>query len=438
MIIVRFPPSPTGFLHIGNARVAIINWLFAKKTKGKILLRFDDTDTERVKEEYKTQMLEDLNWLGIEFDEFFTQSSRQEIYEDAFRKCIENGFIYPCYETEEELEIKRKIALANGKPPLYKQIQFSEEQKKNPPYYRFKLTGEKTEWNDEIQGHISYEVKDLSDPVILRANGNFMYTFCSVVDDFLTNITHIIRGADHITNTAIQIQIFNALAKCYGKPSNINFAHLPLFQSKEGKISKRVGGFSIMEMRKSGIEAETIINVLAKIGLSYYDDNFKSIPELMSEFDIVNFNKSQIYFDFNLLESFNKKCIMKRKFADVKGKLPSFITETFFEKMKENVSFLHEIIEWHKILHDENLSFHHLLNDEDKAFVSKITNLIEEIQAFNWQNMMQAIKQQFPERKGKSLFLPIRIALTGKEEGPEMHFLIEEVGKNLFKKRFSS
>ena len=208
------------------------------------------------------------------------------------------------------MEIKRKIALANGKPPIYQRVEFTEEQKKNPPYFRFKLSGERTEWEDEIQGHISYEVKDLSDPVILRANGNFMYTFCSVVDDFLTGITHIIRGADHITNTAIQIQIFNALSKCYNRSFSTKFAHLPLFQGKEGKISKRVGGFSIMEMRKNGLEADAILNVLAKIGLSYYDDTFKTKAELIEEFNIKSFNKAQIYFDFALLEIFNKKFLI--------------------------------------------------------------------------------------------------------------------------------
>jgi glutamyl-tRNA synthetase len=435
MIIVRFPPSPTGFLHIGNARIAIINWLFAKKMQGKILLRFDDTDTERVKDEFKSQMLEDLSWLALDFDEFFTQSSRQEVYREAFSKCLENGFIYPCYETEDELEIKRKIALANGKPPIYQRCDFTEEQKKNPPYYRFKLTGDKTAWDDEIQGHISYEIKDLSDPVILRANGNFMYTFCSVVDDFLTGITNIIRGADHITNTAIQIQIFNALSKCYNKNFEVKFAHLPLFQGKEGKISKRVGGFSIMEMRKNGFEAETILNVLAKIGLSYYDDNFKSTQDLIRDFNINAFNKAQIYFDFHLLQIFNKKCLISKRFEDVKSRIPTFITPHFFDEIKENISFLHEVDDWYKILHDENLNFKHLLNEDEKNFVSKIPDLLGSLEDCNWQSIMQILKQSFPDRKGKMLFLPIRFALTGRDNGPEMHFIISEIGLDLLKKR---
>ena len=434
-IIVRFPPSPTGFLHIGNARIALINWLFAKKNNGKIILRFDDTDTERTQEHFKAQMREDLTWLGITFDEFFEQSKREAIYKDIFNKLLEQGFVYPCFETEEELELKRKLALSSGKPPLYKKHEFTAEQKLRTPYFRFHLSQQKAEWEDLIQGKISFETKDLSDPTILRANGNFMYTFCSVVDDVLMNISHIIRGADHITNTAIQIQIFNAICTVLGKVPKIFFAHLPLFQGKEGKISKRVGGFSIMEMRKNGFEAEAILNILSKIGLSYYDDNIKTTHELIENFDLANFNKAQITFDFNLLESFNQKCIAKMSFEQAKPRLSANITEHFFTKIKENLENLQEAEEWFQVFHDETLNFLDLLTLEDQDFIKQFGEIITQLNTTNWAEISTHLKQKFPARTGKKLFLPIRIAITGKEHGPEMNFILEELGVDLIKKR---
>jgi glutamyl-tRNA synthetase len=434
--VVRFPPSPTGFLHVGNARIAIINWLFAKKNNGKIILRFDDTDTQRSKEEYKVQMLKDLKWLGIEFDETFTQSSRSEIYKEAFNLLLKNGYIYPCFESEEELEMKRKISLSQGKPPIYKEQNHSQKGLWEA-YYRFKLKGEKVNWTDDIQGEISYEIKDLSDPVILRANGNFMYTFCSVVDDYLMDITNIIRGADHITNTAIQIKIIDALGECYGVKKNINFGHLPLFQGKEGKISKRVGGFSIMEMRNEGYEMLAIFNLLSKIGLSYYDDNIKNKDELIADFEISNFNKSQILFDFHLIEIYNKKCISGLKFEDVKDRFSGKITEHFFENIKHNLNFLNEIEEWHNIFYDKSLTFYDLLSQDKLNFAKDVYNLIKDLDEPKWSDVLTLLKQNFPQKKGKDLFLPIRLALTGKNSGPEMHFIFSDIHKDLIRKRLS-
>lgn len=437
-VIVRFPPSPTGFLHIGNARVALINWLFARKNGGKIILRFDDTDTERIKLEYKSQMKDDLSFLGLYFDEFYQQSERGEVYKGVFQELLKSGFVYECFETEEELEIKRKLLLSKGKPPIYVRTNFTPEQiKNNPPYFRFKLYQDEITWQDAIQGEISFQGKDLSDPVILRANGDFMYTFCSVVDDFFMNVSHIIRGADHITNTAIQIQIFDALSKVYKEKKEVIFAHLPLFQTKDGKISKRVGGSSIIEMRKQGFEAITINNVLSKIGLSYYDDSLKTQEELISAFDIKSFSKSQIVFDAEILKNFNAKYISTASFSEVGHGLSSRITAEFFETMKHNVTFLHEIDEWFDLFNNDNLNFKDLLTESDKAFILKLSTMLDFQTNISWEDVHSICMLQFPDRKGKQLFMPIRLALTGLDHGPEMKAIFNNINPKIIKHRLS-
>ena len=436
-IIVRFPPSPTGFLHIGNTRVAIINWLFAKKNNGKIFLRFDDTDLERSKKEFKDQMFEDLKWLGLDFDDKFEQSSRTSFYREAFDKLLENNYIYPCLESEEDLEIARKVSMANGKPFIYKKDNFNNSSPINKPYFRFHLKGDaEVCWKDAVQGDVKYQIKDLSDPVILRANGNFMYTFCSVVDDFLLNITDVIRGADHVTNTAIQIKIFEALQDCYKVKKNIQFAHLSLFQTKEGKISKRVGGFSIKELKEQGFEPQSILNVLAKIGLSSYEDSLCSKEDLINKFDITSFHKSQITFEHHLFEVFNKKIVSNLSFNDVKNRINQNITEYFFDNIKHNISFLKEADEWFEIFTNQGLNFSNLLNQEERDFLSQLLEFMIQENSYTWEEVLKICKMQFPDKKGKSLFLPIRLALTGKSQGPEMKFLFSQISKEIFKKRF--
>lgn len=433
MIIVRFPPSPTGFLHIGNARIAIINWLFAKKNKGKIILRFDDTDLERSTLEFKNQMKIDLQNMGLDFDEEFSQSERLEIYNSAFNKLLESGFIYPCFETEDELEIKRKLKLSKGLPPIYERVEFTEEQKKNKPYYRFKLASKNIKWYDLIQGDISYEGKDLSDPVILRANGNFMYTFCSVVDDFLMGVSHIIRGADHITNTAIQIQIFDALAAAFGKQYSVFFAHLPLFQNKDGKkISKREGGSTIKEILEEGIEKEAIFNVLAKLGLSKYDDDFKTTKQLVEEFDLSKFGKSQIMFDVNGMLHFNQKFFNSVDYNYLKPRLAG-VTEELFEDIKHNIFYLKDIFEWKNIFEGDH-TFLNLLNPNQITILQTVFNFIKESN-FNWKHAFIKLKEEFNSTPVKDILIPVRIALTGKTKGPEIEIIFKHLTPEKIKSR---
>ncbi|MFM7702995.1 MAG: glutamate--tRNA ligase, partial [Alphaproteobacteria bacterium] len=285
---VRFAPSPTGFLHVGNIRIAIINYLFAKKTNGEFLLRFDDTDSSRVEKEYSEMIFTDMNWLGLKYDNFFKESDRLARYEQAKNQLIANGKLYECFETAEELNLQRKSQNASGVSPIYNRasLKLTQEQKNElrnkglKPHYRFLLNDSLTSWDDKIKGKITYEGRHFSDPILIRQEdesgfGIPTYTFCSVVDDIDYGITDIIRGEDHITNTAIQIQIFEAL-----NAKAPNFAHLALVKASEGKISKREGGFDIKTLRNQGYEAMSIISLLSQIGTSQninITDNFNDL-----------------------------------------------------------------------------------------------------------------------------------------------------------------
>ena len=391
-VIVRFPPSPTGFLHIGNARVALTNFLFAKKFDGKIILRFDDTDKTRCTDELKEQMIKDLSWLGIEFDEKFEQSKRTNLYTEVLQKLEHSGHIYKCYETEEELEIKRKMSTAMGKAPIYDRssLNFTPEQKIGRQiYYRFKLPDEIICWQDTIQGKIEYDTKNLSDPVVLRANGDFMYTFCSIVDDYLMKISHIIRGADHITNTAIQISILNAINQVFKTNKSIIFAHLPLFSSKEGKISKRVGGYSIIELKKAGYSQIAIKNALASIGLSYFDNSIKTEDELISKFDLSSFGTSQITFDTQLISDFNSKFISSANFEDVLPFLPTQISPDLFYLVRETCENFEDFSSWHETLGKE--SNINLLEKAEQDFVKECLKFKSD----NWSNWLEKQKKFF-------------------------------------------
>ena len=304
-IICRFAPSPTGFLHVGNIRVAILNFLFCQKFGGKFILRFDDTDNKRVKEEYRQTILDDFKWLGISYDDFFKQSDNLVKYKKAKEQLIANGRLYECFESEEEIKMQRKMQVASGQRPIYNRaaLNLTAEQKQNfknqgrKPYYRFLLEDKTVSWEDELKGKVTFEGRSFSDPVLIRENGVPTYTFCSVVDDIEHNISHIMRGEDHITNTAIQIQIFQALGGNEPK-----FIHFPLIKHNAGKISKRIGGFDIKSLREEGFEPLAIINLLSQIGTSeniaYHD-----ISKIIQKFDFKNFGKAAVNYDINDLFS---------------------------------------------------------------------------------------------------------------------------------------
>lgn len=441
--ICRFAPSPTGFLHVGNIRAAIINFLYAKKVGGKFLLRLDDTDVERVRDEYRDMILTDMAWLGLEYDLLFKESDRLEKYEEAKNKLIASGRLYECFETPEELNLQRKAQIASGITPIYNRasLQLTAEQKSNlraqglKPHYRFLLEDKTTSWEDKIKGKITYEGRHFSDPVLVRDNGVPTYTFCSVVDDVEYAITDIIRGEDHITNTAIQIQIFEALGS-----TAPDFAHLALVKASEGKISKREGGFDVRSLRAEGYEPMSVINLLAQIGTSEGIKIHKDFDELVAEFSFSKFSKSSTNYDISELTNINQKLLQKSDLTDVKPSLEklglSEIDAKFFGCMKQNITFLNELKSWWKICQEE---FRYVNKAEDKEFLQLAATLLpQDTSDINcWQNWLEKIKEN-TNRKGKELFMPIRLSLTGVEHGPELKFLVNFINREEILKRLAS
>jgi glutamyl-tRNA synthetase len=438
---VRFAPSPTGFLHVGNIRTAIINFLYAKKNNGEFYLRLDDTDTQRVRDEYREMIIRDLDWLGLKHDLFFTQSQRLNNYHQAKDLLLANGRLYECYETEEELSLQRKAQNASGIAPLYNRnsLKLSSEQKKNmrsqglKPHYRFLLDERIITWDDKIKGKITYDGRHFSDPVLIRQEdddgfGVPTYTFCSVVDDIDYGITDIIRGEDHITNTAIQIQIFEALGAT--PPS---FAHLALVKASSGKISKREGGFDIKSLRTEGYEPMSIINFLSQIGTSDSLKIHQDFQGLIEDFSFSKFSKSATNYDIMEINNINQKLIQNIDFNIVKNRLKQLqinteISNEFWDIFKGNITFIHEIIEWIDICFGK---FRYPNNPNDQEFLKQSLEVLPEITTNenSWQLWLDDIKK-ISSRKGKDLFMPIRLALSGKESGLELMHLVNFIPRH--------
>jgi len=445
---VRFAPSPTGFLHVGNIRTAIINFLYAKKNNGQFYLRLDDTDTQRVREEYREMILQDLEWLGLKHDLFFSQSQRLENYQQAKDRLIASGRLYECFETEEELNLQRKSQNASGIAPIYNRnaLKLTNEQKNNlrsqglKPHYRFLLDERIIAWDDKIKGRITYDGRHFSDPVLVRQEdengvGIPTYTFCSVVDDIDYVITDIIRGEDHITNTAIQIQIFEALGAT--PPS---FAHLALVKASSGKISKREGGFDIKSLRQEGYEPMSIVNFLSQIGTSDSLKIHKDFQGLIEDFSFSKFSKSATNYDIIEINNINQKLIQNIDFDIIKKRLKQLqvnteISQEFWEIFKGNITFIHEIIEWIDICFGK---FRYPNNPNDQEFLKQCLEVLPEITTDpnSWQLWLDGIKKISP-RKGKDLFMPIRLALSGKESGIELKHLINFIPRQEIIARFS-
>lgn len=441
---VRFAPSPTGYLHVGNIRAALINYLYAKKNNGIFILRFDDTDLDRCKDQYKDAIIQDLEWLGIKFDKIYKQSDNLDRYQECKEILIKSNRLYECFETQQELAIQRKSQINSGQKPIYNRnaLNLTQEQKDNlkksgiKPYYRFLLDDKRISWNDKIKGNIAYEGRHFSDPVLIRENGSPTYTFCSVIDDIDNNISDIIRGEDHVTNTAIQIQIFNSLGHIAP-----NFAHLPLIKASQGKISKRIGGYEINSLRKNSFEPQTINNFLSQIGTSKAIEIHKNLDQIINDFNFEKFSKSSTKYDINELEIINHKVLQIIDFSDIKHRLEALITgekilEDFYQKVKPNINFLNDITIWHKICYKK---FRYNNPIQDKEFLSKIATLLPEdcSKEDSWQIWLNKIKENC-DRKGKNLFLPIRMALTGKENGPEITNLINLIDRDEIIARLNS
>ena len=431
-IKVRFAPSPTGFMHIGNTRTALFNWLLAKKLGGKFMLRIDDTDRLRSKKEYEDAMRESLVWLGFKWSEEARQSARFDRYNEVKEKLMAEGRIYACYETPEELEIKRKRAMAKGLAPVYDRqalhytaedlAKFKAEGRK--PHYRFKLLDGVIEWDDIVRGHCRYEAEKLSDPIIIREDGSYLYHLPSCIDDSDFGITHIVRGEDHTTNTASQIQMFEAIG---GKVPT--FAHLPLLTGTEGKLSKRLGSLGVRELKAEGVEAMAICSFLAKLGTSDAIEPYYSLDELAASLDFTKLGRSQPKFDEEELKHFNTKVVRSMPYSLVKDRIDA--DETFWNDVRANLDVVDDVKVWEDICHKEVAPI-----IEDKALTDLAAELLPaETWTENTFNEWMSILKAQSGKKGRELFHPVRKALTALDNGPELKTLLPLIGYEKAKKR---
>ena len=424
-IKVRFAPSPTGWIHIGNVRTALFNYLWTKKMGGTMLLRIDDTDVVRSKKEYEDGIYDALNWLGIKWDEEARQSERVARYDEVVEQLKKDGRIYACYDTPEELEFKRKRLMAKGLPPIYDRQalkytpedikRFEEEGRK--PHYRFKLVDSEIVWDDAVRGVCKYDATKLSDPIIIREDGSYLYHLPSVIDDVDFGITHIVRGEDHATNTATQIQMFEALGGAVP-----TFAHLPLLTGKEGKLSKRLGSLGIRELRDEGVEAMAISSFLAKLGTSEDIRPFYSLDELAQTLDFNKIGRSQPKFDEEELKKFNTKLVHGMPYENLNNN--HGVSKEFWENVKGNLEIARDVLLWDNICNKEIEPV-----IEDKEFTLDASDLLPKgefnVDTFGaWMNDVKAKTG----RKGKDLFHPIRMALTAEANGPELKTLLPLIG----------
>ncbi|WP_417461808.1 glutamate--tRNA ligase [Kordiimonas sp.] len=433
---VRFAPSPTGKLHVGNIRAALVNWMFARQQGGTFVLRIDDTDQERSTLENEEAIRADLTWLGLTWDETFRQSDRFARYDAVVEKLKVEGRLYPCFETAEELEMKRKIQMGRGKPPVYdrsalnltdaEKAAFEAEGRK--PHWRFKLeTPARVDWTDMIRGDVSIDLEALSDPILIREDGSYLYTLPSVVDDVDYGITHIVRGEDHVTNSAVQVQIFEAIG---GKAPEM--AHFALLTGKGGEgLSKRHGAMSIEEYRdEAGIEPMAIVSLLARVGTSEPIEPFVDAQPLIDGFDFSKFGRSTAKLDPADLDMLNAKILHMTPYDAVKDRLAG-VDEVFWATVQPNLNKLADVQEWLSIVNGPVTPV-----IEDAEHMAKVRELLPdgELGADSWQVWTGAIKDA-TGAKGRALFMPLRQALTGQNHGPDMGALLPLIGREKVLKR---
>ncbi len=428
---VRFAPSPTGYLHVGNARAALANWLHARRLGGAFLLRLDDTDAERSKPEYARAIAEDLRWLGLDWDEELRQSERGALYAEAAERLKAQGRLYPCFESEEELEFKREQRRRQNKAPVYDRgaLRMTAEQLARAlengkrPYWRFRLSGGEVGWHDMVLGERRVKLPSLSDPVLVRADGTFLYTFTSVVDDLATGITDVIRGEDHVTNTGIQLDILGAL----GVGRAIRFAHLPLLLDSEGgPLSKRLGSMGLRQFRRDGIEPAALAGYLAGLGTSR--DPVAGMPaDLASGWEMGSVSHSPARFDHKQVLALNRRWLHGLGFDAVRERLPDGADEAFWMAVRGNLDTLGEAGDWLAVATGEIAA---PAMPEEAAFLRAALAALpaEPWDARTWGTWTGALGAA-SGRKGRALFWPLRRALTGEDHGPEMRVLLTLIGR---------
>lgn len=430
MTIVRFAPSPTGRIHIGNARTAMLNWLFALRTGGQFILRFDDTDTARSKLEYAQSIETDLAWLGIKPARIEWQSKRFAAYDAAVEKLKAAGRLYPCYETSEELERRRKRQLSRPGPRIYDRAALkltAEDRAKleaegRKPHWRFLLDYHTVEWNDLVRGHQHIDTSSVSDPVLVREDGTYLYTLPSVVDDIEFGITHVIRGEDHVVNAAVQIEITKALGG-----SIPAYGHHSLLIGTDGQgLSKRLGSLSMTAMRESGLEPMAVVSLVSLLGTSDSIHPVKDIRELVEGFDLSKLSRAPARFDEAELRHLNAKLLHHMDWAEVKQRLPNE-TEAFWLAVRGNIDVLTDTNLWRQVIDGP---VEPVISSEDRAFVTDAAALLpsDPWSRDTWKQWTDAVKAA-TGRKGKPLFMPLRLALTGLDHGPELAALLPLIGR---------
>jgi glutamyl-tRNA synthetase len=428
---LRFAPSPTGLLHVGNARVALANWLLARQQGGAVLLRLDDTDTARSKAEYAEALAEDLRWLGLDWDESFRQSDRLALYAAAAERLKAANRLYPCFENEEELRAKRERQLRAGRPPLYDRgaLAMTAEQRARAeangkrPYWRFLLSPRSIAWQDGVLGERQVKLPALSDPVLVRADGSPLYTFTSVVDDLASGITHVVRGEDHVTNTGVQLDLWEALG---GDPRALAFAHLPLLTDADGgPLSKRLGSLSLRQLRRDGVEPAALAGYLAALGTAR--DPVPGLPGAhVAGFALGAISRSPARFDPRQLLALNRRHLHGAAFESVRDRLPEGADAPFWLAVRGNLDLLTEARPWWEVVQGTVVP---PPQPEDAGFLhAALAALPEEPwDEGTWPAWTGALKAA-TGRKGKALFLPLRLALTGEDHGPEMQALLPLIG----------
>jgi glutamyl-tRNA synthetase len=440
MITTRFAPSPTGRLHVGNIRTALHNWMLARKGGGRFILRIDDTDAARSREDYVHSIRDDLVWLGLNWDAEERQSARLARYVAAFAALRDAGRIYPCYETAQELEIKRKIALGRGLPPIYDRaaLKLTEPERAArvaegvQPHWRFLLDhAEPIAWDDGVRGAQRFDAAQLSDPVIRRADGSWLYMMPSAVDDIDMGVTQVLRGEDHVSNTAVQIQIFTALyAAGFAATNNAantlpRFAHTALLVGREGKLSKRLGSLGCDAFRERGIEPEAIVALLARLGTALPVEPIADREQLIASFDLATFGRAPARFDEDDLARINAGIIHQLPYAAVHGRLPAGMDEHGWHAVRPNLASIAEAADWWRLVTGpvEQPDF----SSEDKAFLAEAAQLLVWSDD-PWCKWTQSLKTR-TGRAGRTLFLPLRQALTGMDHGPDMGELLPLIGE---------
>ena len=442
-VIVRFAPSPTGRLHIGNIRPALLNWLFARRHGGKFILRLDDTDRERSTDANAEAIRTDLTWLGLRWDETFRQSDRTARYDEVKTQLIKRGRLYPCYETEEELDRKRKRQMARGLPPLYDRagLKLTPDERARLeaagqlPHWRFllantapgepdKIVPTHVRWIDLVRGEQSIDVSSMSDPVVARADGTYLYTYTSVVDDADTRVTHIIRGEDHVTNSGVQAQIFEALGA-----SVPEMAHFSLFVGRDGEaLSKRLGSLSVEGFRASGLEPMAINALTALLGTSDAVHPVATLQELFATFNLAKLSRSPSRFDVAELAALNAKLLHLLPYSSVAARLKDIGAdggEAVWLAVRGNLGILADAAIWQRVIGGTITPA-----IENTEFCSAAAAQLppEPWNVETWGAWTNAVKTS-TGAKGRALFHPLRLALTGLENGPELKTLLPLIGR---------